>query len=245
MLRKELLPYLADDKTRDLAEKQILAFKTWHRRTMLRKYGAFLRKVAASSLSQEEVAQHFQEGTRLWEETIVGGMRFMAVVLVDHTSKKQLAHTRRAMAKAYVERLKKASRPFKERISGNTKKTVEGFERFTGDLNGKQKRIIAANLQVMSASTLYWLKGQQARQAALLIFLAQRPKRGELETFLRRLVLKPEQFSDSVFLKRLTEIRTRIRKMLFDVLSAMDSKQRQHFKRTLLAYAADLDALAR
>lgn len=245
LLQRELLPYLNDDSTRDLAKRQIVAFKHWHQKAMLSKYSAFLRKVSISDLSQPAVDAHFEEGTRLWEETIVGGMRYMAVVLEQHTSSQQLKHMRRAIAKAQVERLKKASRPLKKRVEENSQKAVEGFERFTGELKQKQRTIIRRHLTVMSGSTPLWLKGQQSRQAALLILLAQRPKRSELESFLRRLVLKPETFGEPGYWERLQAIRRRIRRMTYEVLAAMDAKQLAHFRKTLLGYANDLDALSK
>ncbi len=172
-----------DDEGEALAERAVEDLVGWHRTRMLPLYADYLRELAAitqaGKTDRAAVSKLMAEGKRVWELTVRGATPHLAPLFVRHSApaKRDFLSQRLALRQTEhrTEHRDRQKEPKPERIDQRTRRVARLFERFLGDLNDPQYRIIEQYVSTTMGGTDRRLANRTLRNRAFIAFLAKRP----------------------------------------------------------------------
>ena len=226
----------------DFTRRKVEELVDWHRDKMLSVYARHLNEQAVlleqGPMGRDRLEKSFAEGRVLILDTVKGAIPFAAMVLVRHRWQERRNYFRDRMKERMEEQLEGLSEPWEERLEERIERIVDNFERFTGDLNDQQLKIIenhaAKNIEYMA----YRLANRQLRQQAFIGFLAANPDEAAIAGYIERLLLRPYEIVQPEYQEISARAIARFKDMLFKIVMSLTSQQRQKAAATLRSYAA-------
>ncbi len=244
-ITNEVEKYLElDDAEAAFVDGQVDAFVDWHSREMLPLYADLLNeyadRIVSQSLNRQAAAAGREKVRGLLEKLFNGAAPFAAAVLARHTAPDKVDALEKRLADRLAKRREGLERPVEDRLADRQESIVDNFERFTGPLKDNQVAIIERYVEASVDNFGRWLENREHRQKAFIDFMRTGPDESELAEFIPRILLRAHELVDPDY-QAVTEKRWEaIEKLLFDVLTSLDAKQRNYIAGTLRGYAKDM-----
>lgn len=235
------------DAQRSQLEADFQAFRQWHCSTELPRYSQWLadleQDLAAGRISEAHVRQRQQQLFTAVERLLVRATPLAANLLAD-LSPAQVEELEARMAADQQEKEQEYLSPDPGvAVESRENRTRERAERWLGDLNAEQRRIIADWNRARGNQTGIWLEGRQRWQAALLETLELRP--GEaFRTRLATLIQDSASVRGEGYQAMMADSREALASLVSDLLSAADASQIQHLTQQLADLRRDFEALS-
>ncbi|MDX1692237.1 MAG: DUF6279 family lipoprotein [Ketobacteraceae bacterium] len=249
-----VIPWYLDDymslnsSQEEVFDKRLKNYLTWHRKTQLPEYGAFLREVAddlETGMTKAGI-HHVQERTRELGQVLLQRLVPDMVALFRDASDEQVAELFEAFEKQnekyreeYIEASEKAQRKKRAR------ETEAYIERWTGRLNSEQKALIregTSNYQLMGQE---WLDARLAWQQEFRRILGVREDEQAFEKALTALLLADDFGQSEAFAAKLAHNQLLLENLYFRLDQTLSDRQRERAVEKLRSYARDFHELAR
>ena len=238
-----------DENGKVLLNDEVGNLMAWHDSEMLPRYATYLRQQAENlqndAYGANAIADSMAEARTILEELVAGSARYVARVLVQHTSSKDIDHLRQQMAKRIEIQQEKLNLDLEHRIEERSEKVTENFERFIGDLNEEQTNLIRGYANSTVNEAYKRLDNRILRQSALLNLLNQKPTESEIANFTEQILLRSHQVVDPSYRKFAEAGVNKFTKLLFNVLKHSTNEQRRIATNVLRDYAQDISDLSR
>ena len=237
-----------DEEGEAVLQRQVGAFMLWHRTNMLPRYADYLRRQAAlvdgGQITRAAIRDSFAEVRALWEGTVKGIAPYAAAVLVGHTGEPKREHLRKQLAERLDEQLEDMKDARAERLERRSERIIENFERFTGDLDAKQRKNIGDYTAARLDDRAVWLEHRRRRNQAFIAFLAKRPGEKEIAGLMEKIVLRSYEVVQPEY-KAVSEARAAgFEKLLFDIVASLSPEQRNELAGNLRRFADDFSELS-
>ncbi|MDX1633985.1 MAG: DUF6279 family lipoprotein [Marinobacter sp.] len=235
------------DAQRSQLEADFQAFRQWHCSTELPRYSQWLadleQDLAEGRISEPQIRQRQQQLFTAVERLLVRATPLAANLLAD-LSPAQVEELEARMAADQQEKEQEYLSPDPGvAVESRENRTRERAERWLGDLNAEQRRIIADWNRARGNQTGIWLEGRQRWQAALLETLELRP--GEaFRTRLATLIQDSASVRGEGYQAMMADSREALASLVSDLLSAADASQIQHLTQQLADLRRDFEALS-
>ena len=241
--------YLDIHKNDDQALKdEISELISWHRVEMLPKYAAFFKSQAqlakGSGWSRPQIDEAVKTLRAIIQDTSHGSAPYIANVLINHTSKSKVNHIQAAMDKVLSKRKVLYDDPFADQIKATVDRSVTNFERFFGTLKKYQITIIREHKMQMYDPSAGWLNWRDKRQRSLVNFLRTEPSVLDIENYVKVALTTPEKIIGQAYLDHADQWWAKQAELIFDLMTSLDTKQRQTLINNLHEYALDMVELA-
>lgn len=230
-----------------VAESDVDAFVSWHRRTMLSRYAAYLESLAAAhaagTMDRQAFDIHYAGIERLYRDTLSGGLPPLTRLLSTQ-SPEQVEHLASTLAERRKELAENLKSPLAEQSQKQAEGFIGGFESALGELTDLQRKLINTRVRAIFAQPELWLQNRMARDDALVNALRKRMPVGELMKFLRTWLLKPDSLSSPEYRAYSKKWQSGMRNMVYDVLQSASPEQRVTLVKQLREYAEEISGLA-
>jgi hypothetical protein len=249
MVRERVETYL------DIGENDVLALEaeisklvSWHRAEMLPQYAVFFESQAklaeGSGWNRTQIDEMVTMLRAMIKDTSQGAAPYIANVLVNHTSKSKADHIQIEMDKALSKRRELYDEPLADQIDAAIDKTVTNLERFFGTLTEYQITIISEHKMQMYDPTGEWLDWRDKRQKDLVRFLRTEPLVLDIEDYVKVALTTPEKFFGQAYRDRADQWWAKQASLLFNLMTSLDTEQRQTLASNLRGYSVDMVELA-
>ena len=239
----------------DIGENDVLALESeisklvsWHRAEMLPQYAVFLeiQTQLAEGLgwNRAQIDEMIRVLRVMIKDTSQGSAIYIANVLVNHTSKPKVNHIQAAMVRILSKRRELYDEPLADQIDAAGDKAVTNFERFFGTLTEYQIAIIREHKMQMYDPTGGWLDWRDKRQQDLVRFLRTEPLVLDIEDYVKVALTTPEKIVGQAYRDRADEWWNKQAALLFNLMTSLDTEQRQTLASNLRGYAVDMVELA-
>lgn len=235
------------DAQRSRLDADFRAFRQWHCSEELPRYSQWLanleQDLEAGRLSAAEVRQRQQQLFAAIERLLVRATPLATHLLAD-LSPAQVAELEANMAANQREKEEEYLSPDPGvAMDSRESRTRERAERWLGDLNAEQRRIIADWNRARGDQTRIWLEGRQRWQSALQEALTLRP--GEaFEARMETLIQDSASVRGSDYQAMMADSRQALAELVSALLTSADASQRQHLKQELADLRRDFQALS-
>ncbi|MBL95823.1 MAG: hypothetical protein CMF70_11050 [Magnetovibrio sp.] len=227
---------------------KIRQFMRWHKTIMLPRYAQFLEEEASiiesNQLTKESAVNSINRARRLLAETVVGAAPYISSVLMRHTSPSKIGYLKRRLGEDIKEKQKKLTAPPLETVGERTEKIIDRIERFTGALDELQAVIVVDYVKDTQFFPPYWIENREKRQLALIQFLASNPEKPETTAFVEHVLLHFNKSAGGDPNKIVARWRSRISRLLYDLLRSLANDQREELLSSLRKYALDMRELS-
>lgn len=249
MVRERVETYLDIGENDVLAlESEISKLVSWHRAEMLPQYAVFLEGQAqlAEGLvwNRAQIDEMIRMLRVMIKDTSQGSAIYIANVLVNHTSKPKVNHIQAAMVRILSNRRELYDEPLADQIDAAGDKAVTNFERFIGTLTDYQIAIIREHKMQMYDPTGGWLDWRDKRQQDLVRFLRTEPLVLDIEDYVKVALTTPEKIVGQAYRDRADEWWNKQAALLFNLMTSLDTEQRQTLASNLRGHAVDMVELA-
>ena len=232
-----------DEKEELLLNQQVSEMVSWHRISMLPRYGIFLTNVSdrleTDKFNTDDINEIINSGRTLIEETVIGLTPYASKFLIHHQTFEDIEYMKKKMANRQHERLEELSKPENVMYADRLDKLKKNFKRFFGDLNNKQIVILEDYARITLGDSKIRLHNRTMRQKVFLQFLGTNPSEQEISVYLNRLLLRGHEITNPTY-EEFSEISLkRFRELLLNMLSNSSMKQRETIVGKLRNYAND------
>ncbi|HET8800545.1 MAG TPA: DUF6279 family lipoprotein [Marinobacter sp.] len=227
--------------------RDIQKLRQWHCANELPRYQSWLEELeqdmADGNVGIREV-RHHQAQLLGFFPPLLRQSSPIAVNLLSSLSDQQVAELARNMADHQEDLEGKyiASTP-EATAEARAQRTSERIERWLGDLNEEQQRIVAAWSAKRGNQTSIWLKGRRNWQEALLEALSKRDQPGFAER-VSELIVDSETLRGDAYEAMMAESRAAIMVLMHDLIQAGDPTHLAHLKERAAELNNDFAALA-
>ena len=213
----------------------------WHRTEMLLSYSRFLDKqifnLKKGAVSEKQIIDAVKNTRVLIEKTLEGAAPFIAAVLERHTSHDKISY----LAARFEEETREESKKLLANYDEGKKRTDRikaNFERFMGNLNQTQLKLIGLYIKASDKYSPYWHEKRIKRLKKLVDFLHKRPKKNEIEIFLVNLL--SNKGTDTIS----EEWWAHLTSLLTGVAASLEKKQITELLHSLKTYSSDMRVIA-
>ena len=249
IVRGQVETYLDIHENDDLAlDAEISELVSWHRDKMLPQYALFFESQAqlaeGSGWNQAQIDEMVKILRAMIKDTIKGSAPYIANVLVNHTSISKVDHIEAAMNKVLSKRLELYDKPLADQIDVIVDRSVTNFERFFGTLTEYQIAITREHKMQMHDPRGIWLDWRDKRQQDLVRFLRTKPLVLGIEDYVKVALITPEKIVGQAYRDRADQWWAKQAELLYDLMTSLDTKQREILANNLYGYADDMIELA-
>ena len=242
---KDEVNYFLDlnDNEKVLLNQKVSEMVTWHRTAMLPKYSEFLYNIAnnleGDQYSAVKVQKFLENGRFLINETVTGITPYVSQFLVQHQTVENIKFMENRMLSRRQERIINLSKTKDMLYEDRLKRLISNFERFFGDLEDSQKKV----LEVYASETLndsrVRLHNRTLRQKVFIRFLKTQPNELELTNYLNKLLLEGHMITNPSY-ETFSEISVKkFHTLLVNMLAKSSTTQRETIITKLRNYAED------
>ncbi len=218
----------------------------WHRRNELPEYRRFLADIARRSdgtFTETEVEQ-------AWLKIRADYDRVVEHILPDTADfflsldDRQLDRLERKFAKENEKQRKEMTEGTEEkRRARAVKRTTESVQEWIGELDDRQRGIVAARESALPPITEDRFADRAYRQRET-IALARTRDRAKLIAGLRRVLIDTDSWRRPEYLAKVRKRNAATFHMIAALSTTLTAQQREHFKRRIRDYMDDIDKLA-
>ena len=243
-IKKEVNYFInIDDKEEIILKQQISQMVAWHRKSMLPIYADYLKSIADeiqyNSNNIVYVLKAVDDAQLLIEKTVIGLTPHASKYLVRHQTAEAVEFIKKKIELRKNKRLKEFTESDDELYKKRLKKIKSNFERFFGEINDEQFKLIQkySRATLTDSSTRY--KNRIMKQNAFIQFLKSQPNEKELTIFLNRLLLKGYEIVNPEYQKFSQVWLDRFIELLENMLMISSKKQQEKITTKLRNYAED------
>lgn len=228
-------------------QEDFRTFQQWHCSEELPRYSRWLadleQDVTAGRTSPAEIRQRQQQLFAAVDRLLVRATPIASNLLRD-LSPAQVAELEANMASNQREKQQEYLNPDPGVVLENREsRTRERAERWLGELNSRQRGLIAEWNEARGNQTRIWLEGRQRWQAALLETLLLRDN-DAFEARMTALIQDSADFRGAEYQAMMTESRESLAPLVSGLLESASQSQRQHLLQELAELRRDLEALS-
>lgn len=220
----------------------------WHRREELGRYDAFLREMADEvqrGLTRDALEAASRRAETYWRrifEQAAPGYAEIASTLTEPQVRELLRNLERRDEKTWQEF---AGRTAEERLRDRERSVRKGIERIVGDLDDRQRRLIADYARDARPFMFEWRENRGRWREALADALAARSgDRRAFDAQMNVLIAQPDQLWTDEYRKALQRSREDFLDLLLRLDATLTVAQRTTARERLLDLADDVRSLA-
>lgn len=228
-------------------EKRLDQYLTWHRKTQLPKYGAFLEQVAGKVETgiTEESIRWIQTRTRELGEILIVRLAPDMIELFQQTSDKQIAALYEKFAEDNEEyREEYVTAPEKKQRERRAEEIADYIERWTGSLTDEQLQLIREGTENYALMGEEFLQARIAWQDEFRRILAIRQNKQGFSEEMTALLMSDEYGQTPSFQEKLAHNQALLESLYFRLDKTLSKRQRQKAVNKLRSYAEDFHELA-
>ncbi|MBW7472704.1 DUF6279 family lipoprotein [Marinobacter sp. F4218] len=220
--------------------------RQWHCSRELPRYGRWLESletdVRQRDLDPDTIAYH-QEQLFGFFPPLLDKATPIATDLLASLTDAQVRELAENMEDSQREREEEyLSDSMNETASARAERTEERVERWLGDLNGTQKRIVAEWSEQRGRQTEIWLEGRRKWQLALLEALERRNAPG-FAADVERLIKDSEEIRGEEYQAMMVDSRAAMKTLMHDLIEAGNSTHLAHLQNRAAELNSDFEAL--
>ena len=242
---KDEITYFLDleDNEKILLNQQISEMVTWHRTSMLPKYSKFFYNIADNleddQYSADKVQEFLENGRSLINETVTGITPYVSQFLVQHQTIENIKFMENRMLSRRQERIIDLSKAKDMLYEERFERLIYNFERFFGDLNDSQKKVLGVYASETLNDSRIRLHNRTLRQKVFIKFLKTEPTEVELTNYLNKLLLEGHMITNPSY-ETFSEISVKkFHTLLVNLLAKSSIIQRETIITKLRNYAED------
>ena len=242
---KDEITYFLDleDNEKILLNQQISEMVTWHRTSMLPKYSKFFYNIADNleddQYSADKVQEFLENGRSLINETVTGITPYVSQFLVQHQTFENIKFMENRMLSRRQERIIDLSKAKDMLYEERFERLIYNFERFFGDLNDSQKKVLGVYASETLNDSRIRLHNRTLRQKVFIKFLKTKPTEVELTNYLNKLLLEGHMITNPSY-ENFSEISVKkFHNLLVNMLAKSSIIQREKIITKLRNYAED------
>ena len=246
-IKKEVIYFInTDDKEKIILKEQISQMVAWHRSSMLPIYVDYLENIADeiqyNANNTVYVLKGVDDARFLIEKTVIGLTPYASKYLVRHQTADAIEFIKKKIELRKNKRLKEFTESDDELYKKRLKKIKSNFERFFGEINDEQFKLIQkySRATLTDSSTRY--KNRIMKQNAFIQFLKSQPNEKELTIFLNRLLLRGYEIVNPEYQKISQVWLDRFIGLLENMLMISSKKQQEKITTKLRNYAEDFSS---
>jgi hypothetical protein len=244
--------YVSSQVTLDEAQSRALetnldAFFAWHRRSELPRYAGFLDRMAndaARPVSLEQLEKGQAEVEGFMRDSVAHGAPAAARWL-DGLRQEQVDELFDNFAeKDRKARAEKCGGTPDERRRDRTREFIDNVEKWTGELNRAQRKLISARYAALRTDPCDELTARERSRLEFRAIVDEYRTRPEFADRIADFLLHPENRRDAAYRAAYEADRARFLRMLADINHSLTAEQRQHTIERLRLYAREMRGLA-
>lgn len=242
---KDEVKYFLDlnDNHKVLLNEQVSMMVKWHKTSMLPSYAEYLNSIADNLENEQfsaiDINKIFKNGRFLIEETVTGIIPYVSKFLIQYQTVKNIEFMENSMLSRRQERILELSKTVDKLYEERLERLVSNFERFFGDLNSSQKKLLEVHARETINDSRIRLHNRTLRQKVFIRFLNTQPTEVELTNFLNKLLLHGHMITNPSY-ESFSEISLKkFHVLLLNMVASSSIMQREKIISKLRGYAED------
>ena len=239
---------LDDEEDKFFLNQQVSAMVNWHRTSMLPKYADYLNNIADKledgQYTNTYISKYLANGKSLIEETITGLIPYASRFLIQYQTFETIELIKNKMLNRRQERIIELSKPDDFLYEKRLERLTSNFERFFGELNDSQVRLLEAHTRKTLYESRVRLHNRTLRQKVFIKFLKTQPTEVELTTYLNKLLLQGHIITNPSYQAFSKASLDRFHDLLVSLLALSSTVQRETIINKLRKYADDFKAIS-
>ena len=232
-----------DDNHKVLLNEQVSMMVKWHKTLMLPSYAEYLDSMAdnleGEKFSAVDINKIFKNGRFLIEETVTGIIPYVSKFLIQYKTVKNIEFMENSMLSRRQERIIELSKTVDKLYEERLERLVSNFERFFGDLNSSQKKLLEVHARETINDKRIRLHNRTLRQKVFIRFLNTQPTEVELTNFLNKLLLNGHMITNPSYESFSNISLKKFRVLLVNMIASSSIMQREKIISKLRGYAED------